>query len=441
MLCTATPSSAQSIEQLKRQREAERNPLSKFDSVGPFVDGVAIVYQGTKRGLVNEEGDVLLDCIYDQINTIGDDRYRVNKDGVYGCVTRTGQVIIPFLYNYIVEFNKAGIAQVRSNDKWGCIDINGNEIVPCIYNNLWYISSSGWIKVERDGKRGYYDTKGNLRVSCSYDRISDVSKEGLAWVAQGDKYGLYDAWENKALTPCAYTSMLIQPKVGSNTRQAVDFKKAPNTGGHHRYFVFDGIKWGLIDKKGKTITECQWDAISPMRFSRGWVSNNGKFGMLTDDGTTVLPCNIDIVQYRNGGSVKKYSDVNALADDNIKYVCAGGKWGMIDFQGKVLVPITYDKLGNYSCNRMLAMVDGKYGYIDEERRICIRLRYVCATDFSENIAAVKKEGDDKFYFINPNNRELFHIKADCVGLFRNGKCEIQKKDKTYYINTLGKKVK
>ena len=67
--------------------------------------------------------------------------------GLYGVITKEGEIVIPFgKYDYIDVFC-LGIARVKngkgsngvlsSNSKWGIIDTEGNELIPVIYDNIW----------------------------------------------------------------------------------------------------------------------------------------------------------------------------------------------------------------------------------------------------------------------------------------------------------------
>lgn len=55
------------------------------------------------------------------------------KDGKWGFVDRSGNVIVDYKYDKVTEFNSYGYAGVMKSDKWGVIDINGEIVMQPTY--------------------------------------------------------------------------------------------------------------------------------------------------------------------------------------------------------------------------------------------------------------------------------------------------------------------
>ena len=55
------------------------------------------------------------------------------KDGKYGLISHTNQIIIPFEYDYI-GLPKGGVIVVRKNGKYGALSWENKEILPCKYD-------------------------------------------------------------------------------------------------------------------------------------------------------------------------------------------------------------------------------------------------------------------------------------------------------------------
>ena len=71
--------------------------------------------------------------------------------------------------------------------------------------------------------------------------------------------------------------------------------------------------------------------------------------------------------------------------------------GFVDKQGREVVPFQYDNFSEESdegsvCKEGLCVVakNGQYGFVDTTGRLAIMLQYEYANDFSDGLAAVKK---------------------------------------------------
>lgn len=90
---------------------------------------------------------------------------------------------------------------------------------------------------------------------------------------------------------------------------------------------------------------------------------------------------------------------------------------------------------------MIAKQDNKYGYIGINGNVAIPFRFTHAADFSEGLAAVLSD-DAKYFFIDATGKVVIKPhRYDRVGKFTDDKCQVWHKEKTWFINREGKKVK
>jgi len=80
--------------------------------------------------------------------------------------------------------------------------------------------------------------------------------------------------------------------------------------------------------------------------------------------------------------------------------------------------------------------EGKYGFIDKERKEVIEPMYDEAKKFSEGFAAVRK--DNQWTFINKEGKEITNFQFKKCGDFREGLASVAKNEKLGYIDTTGK---
>ena len=57
----------------------------------------------------------------------------IKKDGLWGFVDKTGNIVVPCKYDLVTELNEFGFAGVKQDGKWGVINEKGDEVVVPAY--------------------------------------------------------------------------------------------------------------------------------------------------------------------------------------------------------------------------------------------------------------------------------------------------------------------
>ena len=435
---------SQSISDLAREAEEEKNPFHKYDYVGSPEYGVVIVEKDGYYGLVteNDAAPVTKELVYSSLSYIGHGLFKGEKGGKYGCLASSGTEVVPFVYDDLGSFEN-GVAPVKRSGKLGYVTEGGREVIPCVYDNIGPFLS-GKAKVSRFGKYGIIDRNGNELVKCLYSAIGPSNTDGLAWVMLGGMHGLVNTGNGQAVLPCAISEAYVYD---GQEQHNVDFDSAPVISSYGVVYVKDQSQWGLINGEAKTVVRCSYDFISMFDNGLAWTMNGSKYGVIAQDGTERQPCRFDAVEYRDANGVATKFDGSALQVDfhnHMAYVKSHGKTGIMKPDATMLVEPMYDSIELPRDSMFRVSLGGRYGYLDSNGKVAITCMYPSATDFSEDLAAVKKPGDEeRFYFIDKTGKEVFKKKADRVGMFSDGKCQvwILKKNKTYFIDKEGKKVK
>ena len=115
-----------------------------------------------KWGIINEKGEEVIPCKYDEVSLWSDSVVRVGLDGKYGFVALDGKEIMPCKYSGVensgwvrtdslLVISMEGVvvstlnyeelcplsdnlSKVRIKSKWGIINKDGEEVVPCRYD-------------------------------------------------------------------------------------------------------------------------------------------------------------------------------------------------------------------------------------------------------------------------------------------------------------------
>ena len=108
----------------------------KYDKIGKFIKGIAIVHKNGLVGAINNEGKEIIKPEYERISGFGDDGISYTyKTGLVGLINKEGKVIINNEYDYIGHF-KDGYATIRKKGLTGIVDKSGKIVVDIKYERL-----------------------------------------------------------------------------------------------------------------------------------------------------------------------------------------------------------------------------------------------------------------------------------------------------------------
>lgn len=445
-------SHAQSIADLARKAEEEKNPLHIYADVSSFQNGLAIASKYTedgeyKYGVVDEEGVVYIPVNYDEIslfkegNNYRDNVYKCQRNGKLGLVNAQDITLLQCEYSsikhsgeyvYLVKNGKNGYAELKGTDEV-------KSLIPCIYDKLESYSKDVPMRATYNGKEGMIDGNNKIIIPFEYSNIGkfyNVGAYNMAWVEHDGKYGIYNI-DGTVIQPWDIEKAYVMNENSGTTYLTFDDFPDPST--PYIHIVVNGMTGVLSGKTYKTVIPCKYGYISPVINERAFYKANNKWGIMDIQNNSIQDAIYDKIKINNNWLSDAFT-TEGIFQDNM-YVFIGNKQGMIDKNGKAFIPVKYDSLGVFSENMIVAKCGNLYGYINSNGEECIPLTYSHADDFSEGLAAVKNE-KGKYLFIDASG--VMVIKPheyDRVGHFQNGTCKVYRKDKVWEIDREGKKVK
>ncbi len=268
-----------------------------------------------------------------------------------------------------------------------------------------------YIPFEDMGLWGYNDASGNLAISPKYD-FACIFENDIARVREKGKWGLINK-SGDEITTEAYDSISL-----INTSTDTDY-----------FTVEKGNKMGIIGRDGKDILSPLYDYISltrefePDLFFR--VIKNDKYGLFRLDGTEFLPA-----EYNKIGKIifgKKDLFQFLLVEK-------GGKKGIINFDGKVVIPVICDQIeyqsydSFYSQNWfykqeiMRIRVGDKWGFASCHDGVVVPPIYSEAHDFNGRFALVQRDGE---YFMV--DKEGYEYDSSGISTRRRPKLDTKRK--------------
>ena len=200
-----------------------------------------------KFGMMNRNGDTIIDFKYDLLSNIRENRILFSAEGKYGYLNYKGREVVSPEHDFDSKVNtygtfENGVAKTKSKGKFGLIDTSGNKVYPHIFedigtystitpvkkNGRWGYSNAnvklvikykysyaegfnyGLARVEQDGKWGIIDENGNSVIAIKYEELI-YFENYLLLVKLNGKWGLYNR-NNEELFPIIYDVVKVYDK-------------------------------------------------------------------------------------------------------------------------------------------------------------------------------------------------------------------------------------
>ncbi len=329
------------------------------------------------------------------------EKYAVfQKDKLYGIANTIGKVIVPPIYEEIGEHGFVNEAiPVKQNGKWGYLNIFGHEFIPTKYDYVsYYFNDDGLAVADVEGKTGCINIEDKAVIPiiydanslCEFDEGYDVGVD-KKWLEVGiehdDKnnyhFGCVDR-ENNIIVPLRYVAGICS--FGKEL-----LKDSPEFQGNYSLAIdMETQKRGLIDKSGRFIFPVIYDSISEIDPDWYLVSKNDKYGYINQKREILIPFKFDnAFGFYNGvarvfveegiGYIDRQGDyiieprLYTAASDfeyGLATVSEGERFtsnwkkGLIDKEGRLLLPIIYDYINILNDNEVEVKKDGVVSIID-----------------------------------------------------------------------------
>ena len=228
---------------------------------------------------------------------------RVKEWGYTGIVEQNFENQKSLLYGYLIVKKENGLYKIIDND-------NKKEIVSDKYTSIQFTENTKEFFVTNSlGQVGIINLNGTTKIEPIYESISVLDKQSDLYLIQKDKkYGVVKSGNISIIYP-EYDSIGIDTK---NLTINVE----------SQYLILDTLipvcknnKWGAFDKTGNMVIKVEYDG----------------FG-----------CNISTIEIN--GTKKTVSPVLAIGECKGIVVKKAEKYGVLDINGKELVPIAVDSI-------------------------------------------------------------------------------------------------
>lgn len=437
--------------------DKEGNVIIPFEYyyVKPFTRSLELikVAKNNKCGVIDFFGEIRIPTIYDEICDIRGDFLIIKQDGLCGIINTRGKVFVPNKYVKIEYFvPQEGLSTdedchfpqdapedvfaVTTGHKWKYIIVN-EEIAndPEEYDWTSGLLSHNCFLVKRNHKFGLVSKNGELVIPIEYSYIE--LKSACIILTKAGKQGLAD-WEGNEIVPVCYKDIRVL-----SSKSAI----LSNSSGSSLYFFdknsvpqeFDSVsylygnlckvsrndKYGIIDDAGNTLIPLIYHYLGCYNYIQKTMPaiKADKSGIIDISGQEVIPLIYDPIGEQ---------DINVYGNENDKsiefslrrhieifigsYIAMimrlKGKWGVIDSEGKEIIPFIYDQMDYYD-KKLLVKATNKMGVISVDGKQIIPLSFdEIIINYEEGLLLARK--NNRWGLMDKNGKEILSFEFDSI---------------------------
>ncbi|MDO4531642.1 MAG: WG repeat-containing protein [Bacillota bacterium] len=263
--------------------------VSGYNMVAPFSEGIArvktVVDGESKFGYVDRSGNLIVPMLYESAGNFSEGLaavsleydYTEKSDGydlhaAYGYIDRTSKMVIEAKYKDAGDFFE-GVARVRTENGVGYIDKEGKEVIPCQYKWGGYFKNGVTFVTEEDGWKTWLIDKTGKKLQ--------LVAEGRYAVYANDSLDRDDTLKNGVLMqeeivdlPDGDHKHMFQyfDETGALSYEEYRIKKEFSEG-LSPYHHSNLRKYGYVDETGEWIIRPAFDQAEPFEGGYAVVAN------------------------------------------------------------------------------------------------------------------------------------------------------------------------
>ncbi|CAA9198534.1 hypothetical protein FLA105534_02175 [Flavobacterium bizetiae] len=335
-------------------------PFGKYDSGERFNQNrIAIVSKNHKYGIINEFGKEIVKPEYDTLEHPEEDYHESeifegkNKNYIT-LLDKSGNKIYDKIKDYRFDFSRLGkkIHRVyiiqNFKKQYGVVDAQGQIIIPFMYDVIQDFNGTANTVVELKGKSGIISSDNQILYPIDNDAIMTGKDLDYYIISKNDKAGI----------------------IGKNLKTILNFDYqdlSPCFYDNKNFFIAkQNNKYGVINRLGRIVIPFEYSEMSNwVEYGPGsnyhFVSKNNKNGLITKEGKTVIPVIYDSLFY---------------IDNNKIILSKNGKYGVVNINNKSIIPLEYEKIytdlafaAKKEVDEFYVLKNGKYFIINNKNKI------------------------------------------------------------------------
>ncbi len=339
---------------------------------------------GSKWGVIDKHGKNIVPIEYSDVDFLiskGKVFFKTlidYKKVLWGLVNKNGELVLDSKYEYISEF-KNNIARVKmTRRKWKFLDLQMHEFPVGDFFEVKNFSE-GLAAVKGIRGWGFLDEQGQLVIPCQYSDAGSFN-QGLAKVKMYFPSRLFGLLKSKRV----YVLIDKKGKIVYNTKS-----KYCSDVSNGQVVVKRGRKYRLIDVKGRKILPGSYNEIVQNINYGLYVVKNKKreYAVYNDKAELIVPFG----KYQTFGSFS----------EGLCFVAGKEDEGYINVSGELKIPIECKDAQEFSEGLAAVKLQKGWVYINKAGDVVIEGNYTHAWPFENGMAKVRDK-DYRVYFIDKN---------------------------------------
>lgn len=448
---------------------------------GDIPDDYLLVTNQASREIVNHRGEPIFEYDNERLVPLADGLLLSGKMGKYGLLHVAGYTLTDIVYDTLEILDRQYIKYAQKG-KWGLLSYTGRKITQPVYEDIFM--AGNFIMFERAEKLGiandrllfqlanqevanvpmlyqdYFLLDDNmiLALSGSEQVVLDLNMEEVVPKAEWEIHQLQEGWLMQQQGQFRFFSKDLSPFSQSTFKGAL-------YRGSWLALLQDG-KWALLDQRENAFPEFTYDSVSLVADAFALAKTGDTSFLVFQNKEKVKLAKAATVQIlkavmRQGGGTQEYAVVKnpgnfkLLYDTSGKQIISGqyneinmtgphfilernGRKGLVDSTGKVLLPISFDGIGNYDNGFIATLRNQKFGLYSLQKGIEIKPQYdIGLRLYNDSLFIASKNGH--LGLIDKNNKEILPFQFNQIA-FWNDSLALVKADYQWAVyNILTKK--
>lgn len=344
----------------------------------------------------------LIEAQYEDAGQFNEGLAAVKKDGKWGYIDETGEMVIPFQYDkaYLFREGLALVGKREQRDVWhptGELDQGGNRVYEDgptdVY--VWYIIDAEGNETPLMAPAYVYDEEtqeSGYEEQPAFGLCGSVDQQSF-------EAGYYNGYLNlEGYVHLEEPENLVYDRQGNRLDFGWNMASLAYNEGVFAGYTEGAAGFCVLDATGKVVLSSQdnYQVATLRPFNQGMapalcypeaLNFAGAWGFMDRSGKMVIPA-----QYKDfyvSGPLTEYKVFN----DGIAVVQSmDGKWGGINKNGATVIPFAYDSLRVFHEGLAAAEQGGKWGVIDTANRVVVPFQYDTLSGFNEGLCVAVQNG-------------------------------------------------
>jgi hypothetical protein len=340
--------------------------------------GILLVSKANLFGVLDFNGKLLLDCLYDRIVPINTNRYWCLLYGNWMLLDQQAKILAKAKY-YELVFAMEGLCYAKTGNLCGVINEKGEEIIPVVYENILNFNE-GITAVFDNGTYIFYNKLGEKKNFPVIERIGVDSNSGN-WIIND---GVINVRVDRNYCHLNTDGIIIGNYF------------APSLSNYSNGFVSirENNTRAIMDLKGNVYLKNQYDYVYEPINGLFLVIKDNFYGAVTIENKIIVPIKYDYL---------------SIYDENLISCSLDGKDILYDSNGNVILDFIFDSITINPSENITESdkawlnidVDDMRGFYNLETKKIIECKYDgIIGGFDHGIVTVKKER--KFGYLDTN---------------------------------------